>query len=296
MGILLGLSAALCWGTSDFCAATVARKIGALRAIFYTQIVGLLAIFGLLIFQDGIPTASPRVLLVMLGIGCGQTLAVFLFYRAFEIGKLSVVAPINSGFAVVTAILALLSGERPGGLALGGALLLIVGVVLVTRGQVNTETTQSEINVPPRVAMRGIPEAIGAAFAYGAVFWALDYVVPTLGTVWPLAAMRVVTLLCLGSVMMLGFFMRKKPAPIDSKVDLKKLFWPICAVAATDTMAWLSFNAGTQGASVSIVTALGSLYSAVTVFYGCVFWRERLRGFQWLGVGLIFFGVLLVGV
>jgi drug/metabolite transporter (DMT)-like permease len=76
----------------------------------------------------------------------------------------------------------------------------------------------------------------------------------------------------------------------------RSLWLPVVAVAAADTGAWLSFNAGTRSADVSIVTALSSLYSAIAIFYGCVFWRERLTQSQWVGVGFILIGVLLVGV
>jgi drug/metabolite transporter (DMT)-like permease len=296
VGVLLGLSAALFWGTSDFCAASVARKLGAMRAILWTQSVGFLAIGALLFFQKSWPQPAPGVLPVMLGIGVAQAAGVFLFYRAFEIGKLSTVAPITSGFAVVTAILAILSGDRPGPFALAGALLLIGGVFFITR---YAAIENSENPEEPRAALRGVPEAILAAFAYGGVFWALDSVVPSLGPVWPLAALRVFTLLILSSVLLVMRFRRVKRGDeiAEEKPDWKSknLLWMVLAVAFSDTLAWISFNAGTQGANVAIVTALGSLYSAVAVFYGCIFWHERLQKWQWLGVGLILLGVLLVG-
>jgi drug/metabolite transporter (DMT)-like permease len=296
MGVLLGLSAALFWGTSDFCAANVARKLGALRAILWTQSVGILAIGAILLFQKSWPQPAPGVLPAMLAIGVAQAAGVFLFYRAFEIGKLSTVAPITSGFAVITAILAVLSGDRPGPFALSGALLLIAGVFFITRYAATENTADANDS---RAALRGVPEAILAAFAYGGVFWALDFVVPSLGAVWPLAVLRGFTLLILSSVLLVMRFRPAKNSGEDAVENhnwkSKNLLGMVLAVAFSDTLAWISFNAGTQGANVAIVTALGSLYSAVAVFYGCIFWRERLQKLQWLGAGLILLGVLLVG-
>jgi drug/metabolite transporter (DMT)-like permease len=249
-----------------------------------TQSLGLIGIGGLLVWQGKIPAASHRVLVTMLAIGLLQAAACFLFYRAFEIGKLSLVAPITSGFAVVTAILALLTGERPNPLALGGALLLIIGVLLVT----SQHRDSGESNETG--SLGGVPEAIAAAFAYGIVFWALDFVVPTLGPVWPLAALRAIALLCLFAV-----FLILRPS-LPDRVDKNGLVWSAIGVAAADTGAWISFAAGTQSADVAIVTALASLYSAVAILYGLIFLRERLLHIQWLGVGLILMGVLLVGV
>jgi drug/metabolite transporter (DMT)-like permease len=294
MGVLLGLCAALLWGTSDFCAANVARRLGALRAIVCTQSVGFVAIGAILLFQKSRPQLAPGVLPVLCAIGTGQAAGVFLFYRAMAIGKLSTVAPIASGFAVVTAILATLSCDRPGPFALGGALLLIGGVFFITRYATETAENANE----PRAVLRGVPEAILAAFIYGGVFWALDFVVPSLGPIWPLAALRIFTVLVLSGVL---FVMRFRPTKNKGKNVMQKsvwentdLLWPVLAVAFSDTLAWISFNAGTQGANIAIVTALGSLYSAVAVFYGCIFLRERLQKWQWLGVGLILLGVCLV--
>lgn len=288
IGVFYGLAAAFCWGSSDFFAAAVSRRMGALRALLGTQSCGLVALALLLSFRGTATQATPKVLWLLLGIGLMQAIAVYLFYRAFELGKLSLVAPITSGFAVVTAILALLSGERPGPLALVGALLLIIGVLFITSQQKSQEETESE----RKATLRGIPEAILAALIYGVIFWALDFVVPAVGPVWPLVAMRVVTLACLGTAF---FFIRKShPAPPVEKP--RSLIVPVLAVSIAETLAWLAFNTGTLHGDVAIVTALSSLYSAIAIFYGCVLWRERLQRAQWLGVGLILMGVLLVGV
>lgn len=288
LGIFYGLSAAFCWGSSDFFAAAVSRRMGALRALLGTQTCGLIALALLLYLQGTSLQATPRVLWLLLGIGLMQSVAVYLFYRAFELGKLSLVAPISSGFAVVTAILAVLSGERPSPLALVGALLLIIGVLFITSQQKSPEQSESD----RQATLRGIPEAVLAALFYGVIFWALDFAVPAVGPVWPLIAMRIVTLTCLGTIFL---FVRKSyPAPTIEKP--RSLIMPVLAVSTAETLAWLSFNYGTQHGDVAIVTALSSLYSAIAIFYGAVLWKERLQQAQWLGVGLILMGVLLVGV
>jgi uncharacterized membrane protein len=47
---------------------------------------------------------------------------------------------------------------------------------------------------------------------------------------------------------------------------------------------------------VSIVTALASIFSAVTVLLAWVFLRERLHVVQWAGVAGLLIGVLLVSL
>lgn len=297
MGILLGLSAAFWWGTSDFLAARVARHMGALRAILLTQTFGVVAIALILWWQQNALEATPRIWIMMLGIALLQTLCVLLFYRAFEIGKLSLVAPITSGFAVVTAALALLSGERPARLALLGGVLVIAGVLLVTRSHeveeilaVDTEGNKFTYEAERKRNLRGVPEAILAAFGYGVVFWGLDFVVPAMGAVWPLAIMRLVSLACLSTVLVLW-----KPAR-STPFTLRPILLVALGVSFADTSAWLSFNAGTRSDDVAIVTTLASLYSGVAIFFAWVFFREKLQKVQWLGVAVIIMGIVLVGL
>lgn len=297
MGILLGLSAAFWWGTSDFLAARVARGIGALRALLITQSFGLLAVGALISWQKSSFSITSQVGWMMLAIAITQAVSVFLFYRAFEIGQLSLVAPITSSFAVVTAILALLSGERPARLAIIGAACLIAGVFFVTRGHQPTEEAGidgSTKGAAPLNNLRGVPEAIIAAVGYGFVFWGLDSVVPTMGVLWPLAFMRIMVLICL-SAALLGMRFSTRATP-PSMATWRAMILPSLAVAGADTLAWLSFNSGTQRDDVAIVTTLGSLYSGFAVFFAWLIWKEKLQKTQWLGVAIIFLGIILVGI
>lgn len=294
MGILLGLSAAFWWGASDFMAARVARVVGALRALLITQTFGLLAVGALIYFQGRPLDVAPTVAWIMLAIALGQAGAVFLFYRAFEIGQLSLVAPITSSFAVVTAILAFLSGERPSPLAWIGAVFLIAGVLFVTRGHQSSEERSDDIS--DRRPLRGVPEALAAAVGYGFIFWGLDFVIPTMGRAWPLAFMRIGVLVCLSAALLAMRFFVKRPTPTPSVAAWRTIGWQAVAVAGADTLAWLSFNAGTQSDDVAIVTTLGSLYSGVAVFFAWLVWKEKLQKTQWLGVAIIFLGIILLGM
>jgi uncharacterized membrane protein len=47
---------------------------------------------------------------------------------------------------------------------------------------------------------------------------------------------------------------------------------------------------------VSVVSVLASLYGAVTVLLSWIFLRERLERSQWLGIVLIFVGIVCVSI
>ena len=66
--------------------------------------------------------------------------------------------------------------------------------------------------------------------------------------------------------------------------------------AIADTVAWLTYIRGTHTSYATVVTALASLFSAVTVILAWRFFRERLAPHQWVGIAVILIGILIVSV
>jgi uncharacterized membrane protein len=110
MSVLYGLSAAAFFGTADFFATKSARRVGVIRTLLAVQIFGLLAMIAVVLIKGESPQGSASAWLEMALISVVSFGGVLLLYRAFAIGTLSLVSPIASGFAVVTAGLALASG------------------------------------------------------------------------------------------------------------------------------------------------------------------------------------------
>ena len=63
-----------------------------------------------------------------------------------------------------------------------------------------------------------------------------------------------------------------------------------------DTAAFVANNAGLKTGQVSVVSVLASLYGAMTVLLSWIFLRERLERCQWLGIVLIFAGIVFVSL
>lgn len=59
------------------------------------------------------------------------------------------------------------------------------------------------------------------------------------------------------------------------------------AVGALAPVATVSVAVGSTLGSVAVVTVLGSLSAAITVFLALVFWRERLVLHQWARVAAL---------
>jgi drug/metabolite transporter (DMT)-like permease len=278
MGIIFGLLAALCFGLADFVVTQATRRVGVLQALFAIQLFGVLVVGGVLIMMRQVPPLSPAVWGEMAAISVVNFVGTLLLYRSFSIGTLSLVSPIASGFAVVTAVLALSMGERPPVLTLVGTLLLILGVIVVSRVRGSTSAT----------VLTGIPEAIGAMFCFGLYFWAINRITPTLGVLWPVWTTRLVQLICALIVLRLR-------GPFKTGMTWRTASLLLSA-AVLDSGALLAFNLGIGQTYTTIATALASLYSVVTVLLAWLFLRERLNTGQWAGVGAILVGVLLVSI
>ena len=291
MGILFGVLSAAFWGSGDFLITLLTRRVGTRWALLAIQALSLLA-WGLILVGRFAPvpgTVSPTLWGLLLVTGVCHVLGLAFVYRAFEIGNLAIVSPISSAFAVVTAALSLLSGERLPALVLLGSALLVVGVTLATR---------APSTGPSPHTLRGVPEALLSAIAFGTMFWLFYfYVQPALGYTVPLLALKVMAVL--GSA--LAFLRRAAPSVESAHGTNPRGSWGSLATLAAsaalaDTLAWLTYIEGTHTAYATVVTALASLFSAVTVLLAWRFFRERLASHQWLGIAVILIGILIVSV
>lgn len=293
MGVLYGLVAALCFGSGDFAITVTARQRPLWPLFFSIQLYGLLVAGLAAILTVPIPQAPLSVWLLMAAVAFANFAGTLLLYRAFAVGLLAIVSPIGSGFAVVTALLALLGGERLPLPVLLGAGLLIVGVAVVsatgsTPGSPDSLSTHGSPGSPGSKApasVAGVPEAIGAAICIGVYFWAMDGIAPTLGWLWPVVVTRAVQLV--GAAVALAVI-RQRPLGLDRSTA------PLMVAALLESTALAAVNLGLDATYTSTTTALTSLYSAVSVVLAWVVLRERLAPSQWLGIAVIIGGVFLV--
>lgn len=284
MGILLGLTAALCWGAGEYLAGDSSRRIGAFRTLFYVQFSGLF-LSTLYAFATGefarLPSIPPSVWVAALVLAITNTASALCLYRAYAVGLIPIVSPISATYGAITTAMAFLSGETIGTLPLIGILVAIGGVIMTAMTSGGTKRAG--------LAMRGIGWAIAAAVGYGAIFWMLGFhVAPVMGGVLPVVLIRLTTLITL----LVGARAMRQPLPLPQG----QLRWVLPLIGTLDTVAFISSAIGVTTDQVSIVTVLGSLNTAVTVLLAWVILRERLRPLQWLGVSLIFVGIMLVSI
>jgi drug/metabolite transporter (DMT)-like permease len=288
MGILLGLLTALSWGGSDFLARFATHRIGTLRTMLYMQFTGflLLTIFlpwlggwGHLADGSGWQPWAWGALA-----GALNFLATLTLYRSFEIGKLSVVAPISASYPVLTVLLSLLSGEHLSAARAVGIACTLLGVVLVAGGEKAPNADDAE---GARRSGKGIGLALCSAIGFGFLFWLLGTrIVPITG------AAQTVWLIRLTSSLLTAGLILVARQPIKPPTD-RVAGW-ILAMGLTDTGAFVMNNFGMRVEQVAVVSVLASLYGAVTVGLAAIFLREHVSRWQWLGIIAIFAGIFLI--
>ena len=283
MGIFLGILAAVSWGVTDIFIALLTRLIGTTRALLLTQTGCLVAtIIVACVTWSRYGSGYPRIWELIAVCGICHVAGMLFMYRAFEIGTLSLVSPIGSGFAIVTALLAAITGEHLANRELIGAGLLVAGVIMATR------SSPSGIG---KVSFAGVPEAFGSALAFGTMFWLMEYIVPSTG---PFKVLVVLRFMALSGAAALFAAQRNKTVETVPVLNAR-VFGLTSAVVATDMIAWIAFNFGIESRQhVTVITALTSLYSAVTVLLSWMIFKDRLNRGQWIGVSAIFLGIVLV--
>jgi drug/metabolite transporter (DMT)-like permease len=291
MGILLGLLTALSWGSSDFLARFATRKIGTFRAMLYMQLSGLLMLTVALHWLGGWDRLidfewKPWAWGICAGaLNTGATLAL---YRSFEIGKLSVVGPISASYPALTMLLAAFTGERLTRLRMAGLLSVLLGVVVVSRGEAAPERANPiGGKETPGEKRPGVGWALAAAFGFGLLFWVLGVrAVPLLGSA---PAVWVVRLTCVVLTTLAMLILRQPMAlpPMSAR-------WTVLGMGLLDTGAYALNNYGMRLEQVSVVTVLSSLYGAVTVGFAATILREKVTRMQWAGIVAVFAGIVLI--
>jgi drug/metabolite transporter (DMT)-like permease len=289
LAIILGLTGALCWGAADFAARFASRRVGAYRTLFFMQFFGFIALSVYLKFRGGFfegiaPGWHPWALAALAGVI--NMIASLSLYYSFQIGVMSIVAPVSSCYPALTVALAIMSGEKITMLRGVGLAVTLVGVILAaTSFAPNTADPKKE----SAHLAKGVGWAIVAALGFGVLFWFLGfYVVPAVGGTISVWVIRLTSFSVLGIAAV--------PARQSLRLPSGGVWWLLAAVGVMDTAAFIANNAGLHTGQVSVVSVLASLYGAVTVVLAWIFLREKLERSQWFGIVLIFVGIVLVSI
>ena len=284
--MIYGLFAALGWGLADFFAHLASRRLGSLMAVLVGQVLAVVAITAIFLFSGyGLSSLDGWWWLVAIN-GVLAMSAYALHYHALELGPVSVVSPIGAGYAVVGVLLAIaVLGERPSALAYVGIGCSIVGAVLVS-----TDLTAMRAGLrqhPP-----GLWWAVASAIGFGMAGFTLGVISQKTG-LWQVATFASRWAMVLAFVPLAvarrGEFSRLRTA------TLLGISFALIA-GATDVLGVASYSAGTEAGSLSIVLAASAVFPLIAVMLSHMTLHERLATNQYVGIGFVVLGLLMLGL
>lgn len=268
------------------------------------QVVGLIGIALWLPFSGEAALSSEGVVFATLA-GAFGVAGLFCFYYALGRGTMGVIAPISALIGAGGPVLiAIYNGEHVSTFRLGGIILALVAVVLISLpGGESSASEQRRV----RMDMRELPVVILAGLGFAAFFIFIGHATADGGVLWPLAVVRSV-----GMLMVLAGFafllrrmaegsMRERASRLLSVSRLRS--WPgsrtaliaVFVVAGLGDLGGNFFFVTAQHADLfSVAVVLASLYPVITTIFAVVLLRERLRFLQTAGVVLATLSVVLL--
>lgn len=275
--VLLALLAAALFGLASYLGPVLSRDHSPSAVLVTGQVAAVGAAAVLLTTAGAAPTAGEQVLALLAGAANGVALT--CMFEAARFLPISVMAPIGSTGGAVPVVVALLLGERPNVLQLAGIPLATVGVVLVAARRAGPGDGSRAA-----VKRTGLWLAAGWAVFYGA-FLSLFAQAARGGTTWAVFDSRV-ALLATAVVLPL---LRRAP------LGLSRRAVPLAALNGLLILGGVvAFGAATRTGLVSIVSVLATLSPVVTVALAVVLLKERLAGWQRVGLVTAVVGVVLL--
>src|SRR5262252_3642598 len=190
MVILLGLAAAVLYGTGDFLGGLASRRVQVLPVLMLAETAGVIvALLAVAMSPGPVRTAG-----LAWGIGAGLIggLGLIIFYTGLAAGPMSVVAPVSGLVSTILPVaVALAEGERPGGGVYAGALLCLAAIVLASSAG---DSSRAHRTSPAPHRRPGAGPALGYGIASGASFGLFFLLIRNAGQsgkLWPVAAARI---------------------------------------------------------------------------------------------------------
>ena len=276
MGIVLGLLAALLYGSSDFGGGLLSRRLGSLPVTVVGSAGAALLVWPTLLLAPG-PGPSARAIVWGLAAGLGGGTGTLVLYRGLARGQMSVVGPVSAvGAAVVPVVVGVALGERPGPLTIAGVVLALPAIALVA-------TSGAAARGMLRTAL---VDGLVAGVAFGVLFVGLAQAGRGAG-LWPVASEQTSTLLVVLAVAVTSH------APL--RMGIRAAGLPFLSGAA-GMIATLAFFYATHYSMLATVAVIVSLYPGVTVLLARVILHERFSFAQRAGLGLCTIAIVAIAL
>lgn len=272
----LGLLSSLFWGTGDFLGGVVSRRVGAVRSIFFIEVLGLILLLGLSPFFNEDFFGWQNFLIAFIA-GAIGTLGLIVLYHAMTIGLMSVATPVSALFAAALPVLvsAVIDG-MPGPIALTGFVLAFLAVWFISQdGEKGFHLNKlTDLKLP-----------LIAGFGFG-MYFVMIHFASTESTLWPLITGRIG-----GSAAIIALMMVRR---VSLSTETPKPWLMIAGNASFDVLGNAFFIFAGQAGRLDMATIMASLYPLATVALAGMILKEKLAIKQWIGIAFAIIAIVLL--
>lgn len=287
-GLVYGLAAAVLWGLTDICAALASRRVGGLVTAALVQLASLAGLFAYALVSQGRLDFASSVAPGAVVVGLIAALSYLTFYVALRLGPIAVVSPVGSAYGAVAVVLAVIVlGEHPTLTQAVGTCLATVGVLMIS---VVVDGRRSTRFVGP-----GIPFVVVALVAWGAMTVGVAAIVRGVPLLPVLLVIRTTTMVTVWGVLVGRTLLVDRRLRVTFALPRQAVALSLLA-GCLDIGGYVVYATGLQVSLAWLVGLSSSFGPAVAFLFAVAFLGDRLRPVQWLGLGALGLGVVLVGL
>lgn len=280
LSILLGIGGMLGWGIYDFLGGVFSKQIGSFKALFWSQLAGLMSILLLTaILSKGLNIPMQTVGLSLLA-AIVYSAGYLFFFKGFEKGNVSIIAATMNLWAVFTMFFAFaFMGQRLTIIQTLGVFMIISGAMLASIDWTSLKNQTLRLSL-------GVREAIFGAFFFG-VFWNISEIISEeIG--WLLATFLVkvgivIFLLIFSLITRQGIGLKSSPFMTNIAI----LLMGVIEVAAVTLV-----NYGLTIGDAILITPIASALSIVTITLAVIFLKDKISKLQGTGILMAIFGII----
>jgi drug/metabolite transporter (DMT)-like permease len=282
-GVVLGTSAALCWGVVDVAIALLARRAPFVPVAVVVQGASVVMLAVLAVALGDVPELSGGQWVAVAALGPVGTGAYLAFYKALQLGPIAIVSPIASANGAVVVVLAvILLGDALSRTQALGAVVVLCCVVLAA------------VDVGERLPAGpadgdGVRLAVLATVMFGGYLFALVALAEPLGWLLPILLTRMTGLPLLAAI---AARRRERPWRLLGPGAIALA----CVVGWLESAGFLLFNRGAEIGQAALTSAAAATYPLVPVACGLLILHERLRIYQAVGIAGVLAGMTLLAL
>ena len=266
LSIIYGILSAATWGAGDFAGGLSSRKIGAYRAVFYADFIGLLILaVAYFVYREPFPSTTGWINSLLAG--ALGSFGLLILYHSLSIGQMSIAAPVSALFAgLLPVIVGAITEGLPSAIQLIGFVLALAAIWLISQGDGKFHISRlSDLRFP-----------ILAGVGFGSYFIFIHNAAGDPNSfLWPMIISRAA-----GTVLV--FFMvfaRRETFAVPH--DTRGL---VLLNATLDLMGNFFYILASKTGRLDIAAVLSSLYPGSTVILAWLLLKEHLSRMQLVGI------------